>query len=288
MQPEEKELFLRVHRKHDHGVLTSRGFLSSAESPLALSHHASARYPGSSGLELEQSASTHVTQWINCTWDQPSPFVSMARSVPYVLFESRRWDLLHSANQPHISIIDAAKLIQTTDIWLATDLLEDKYQQDVFFACRAEEVLAYSRIPLDAVVATVPLNSFFDCLPPWCEGIKEDIRRDRLWSTAEVADALENLVRQHCNTAAAEKELLEHSVRKSLEILRGTLLPRWMASFNETKHADAIDRIAGFASVFCWWPKWIVGNDASGYPALLEAVRGQVVQRCARKGPRRK
>ncbi|KAJ7363802.1 hypothetical protein DFH08DRAFT_1015326 [Mycena albidolilacea] len=199
MQLEEKELFLRVHRKHDHGALTSRRFLSSAESLLVLSHHASVRYPDSLGQELKRSASTHVTQWKNYTWDQPSPFVSMARSVPYVLFESRRRDLLHSANQPHISIIDAAKLIQTTDIWLATDLLGNKYQQDVFFARRAE-VLAYSRTPLDAVVAAVPLNSFF--------------------------------------ASAAERELLEHS-----------------------------------------WPKWIVGNDASGHPALLEAVRGQVIQR---------
>jgi hypothetical protein len=80
MQLEEKELFLRVHRKHDHGALTSRGFLSSAESPLA-----SARYAGSLGQELKESASTHVTQWINCTWDQPSLRIHGAQRPLYAV-----------------------------------------------------------------------------------------------------------------------------------------------------------------------------------------------------------
>ncbi|KAJ7019795.1 hypothetical protein C8F04DRAFT_1146698 [Mycena alexandri] len=276
---DENPFLLRVHRKDGHGELSSLGFFASTHSTIPYNAPGSAHYPGSSGRELERRASAHVTQWKNRTWDQPSCFISLARSIPYVLFESRRRDLLHPANQPRISVIDGAKLVARSDAWLATDLVGHIPRDPVFFAQRADEVLAYSWIHRDAVVATVPVDKFFDCLPPWCGQVKADIRGDRLWSTADVANALETLARQHCNTAAAEEELLEHSVQQSIEILRRENLASSMEGFDENRHAGAIDKIAGLASIFCWWPKWIVGDDDAEYPALLEAVRNRVVQK---------
>ncbi|KAJ6527267.1 hypothetical protein DFH09DRAFT_1414541 [Mycena vulgaris] len=230
---------------------------------------------GGPDADLGRRASAHITQWKDRTESAPSPFISASFSIAYALFEARRWNARYWCNNTQISVIDTKKI--TSDAWIATELVGAWYNTDMFFARWSEEALVYGCIPQDAVVVTAPLETFFACLPRWCSDVTVQIRsRKILRSTeavaGELAEAAENPAN---NTPDEQAQLLEQSVNRSIHMLRGILPP--MRTYNKHIHADAVDKIARLAAIFCWWPKWITRTDPLAYPSLLKTVEEEVL-----------
>ncbi|KAJ6581793.1 hypothetical protein B0H19DRAFT_1116505 [Mycena capillaripes] len=255
---------IRVHLSVGPGELTPVGFVASAhaERPWEAPNNA---YHSCSREELESLAAAHITQYKDKTWNAPTKFISGSYSLAYVLFEALR-RRFQNRNRPGdfeilISIIDLAEI--PNDKWLATELVGAYWRDAAFFARWAQEVLVYGHIPHRAVVATMSVNNFFDCLPRWCN-IREDIKPGSLWSTEAVVDRLKILAKENV-TSEEEDALLIHSVESSLATLG-----------NLSTSAEAIESVSRFAAIFCWWPKWIIGTDPSEYSALLERVREKV------------
>ncbi|KAF7365085.1 hypothetical protein MVEN_00379800 [Mycena venus] len=264
--------FWRVHRNTGPGsFIPGVGFLASACAGVL----SDTRYYGDAA-KLRKIAYNHIMQWKDRTWMQPTHFVSASYSLPYVLFEARRQELRDPTYQPHISIIDSRKL--GGDAWLGTELVGAWFETAAFFTRRAEEVLVYKHIHPDAVVATIPLNNFFNYLPKWCGGgrFKDQIHGNNLWSTEAVAYEMRRLAEEN-NTVEAEDALVKKSVKQSVREL-GHILPERMEDFDETTHADVVKTIAGFAAIFCWWPNWIMGSDPSAYPALRRRVHKKLLE----------
>ncbi|KAJ7800295.1 hypothetical protein B0H14DRAFT_3490803 [Mycena olivaceomarginata] len=217
----------------------------------------------------QSSQASHITQYKDGTWREPTKFISGSYSLAYVLFEALRrqrnaWNR-SGKSEILISIIDLAEV--PNDKWLATELVGAYWTHAAFFARWAQEVLIYGHIPSCAVVATMSVNSFFDCLPRWCQSIRKDIHSHSLKSTEDVVDQLKILAKEN-NMLEEEDVLLVHSIESSLATLR-----------NQSASEDAIDRVSRFAAIFCWWPKWIMGTDPSAYSPLLEDIRGKVRRR---------
>ncbi|KAJ7019798.1 hypothetical protein C8F04DRAFT_1146704 [Mycena alexandri] len=260
----------RIHLSVKYGMLRPEGFIASANTETPLDAMSNARYIGS-GEELRRLASAHITQYKDGTWRQPTSFISASYSLPYTLFEAQR-RTLQSWSRPHgseilISIIDTTA-IPNSDIWLGTELV-GAYgpPHAAYFARWAQEVLVYRFIPRAAVVATMSVGSFLDCLPRWCSDIKHSIEPNCLWSTESVVGHLRALARCK-HTLEEQEELLAQSVERSLATLR---LP--------FTSEEAVDSVSRLAAIFYWWPRWIVRTDPSVYTALLERVRQRVRER---------
>ncbi|KAK7048469.1 hypothetical protein R3P38DRAFT_1866700 [Favolaschia claudopus] len=264
--------FYRVHAGTAgfHGALhPAYGFLASKR-PLPL------RFTGS-GEQLRDLAAKHINQYKYPGRDRSaSPFVSGSYSLAYTLFESRRRAAYHGTINPYlpyISIIDSKKL--GPDVWLGTEIVGAWYEDESFFARWAEEVLVYRQIPASAIVCTLSLDILCSLLPPWCDGLKDNIKLTSLWSTEAVGDALRNLSSNN-NTPGDEEALLEKAVKESMALLR--LLPNSLAE-SDANTPHIVDFVARFAAIFCWWPKWTADTDPNEYPAMLERIRCMVSQR---------
>ncbi|KAJ6508631.1 hypothetical protein C8R45DRAFT_968058 [Mycena sanguinolenta] len=264
--------FYRVHRERGHGAFKP-GVGFRASSCATMHPPIDAQYPGDY-IVLRKMASKHITQYKDHTWTQPTDFVSGSYSLPYVLFETRRRNLRDPGNRMHISVIDSWKL--TADAWLGTELVGAWWNRDTFFARWAEEVLVYKHVPHHAVVITRPADDFFRFLPHWCSGpeFRQEIGR---WSTRAVANHIRGLVEQ-AYTSQAKRLLIESSVARSTILLK-TVLPPDMEHFDECTHAEAVDTIARFAAIFCWWPEWITGTDPDKYPELLEQITETLLEK---------
>ncbi|KAJ7833127.1 hypothetical protein B0H14DRAFT_3462926 [Mycena olivaceomarginata] len=241
---------IRVHLNTGHGELKSVGFVASAYAKRPWEAPDNAYHSGSRE-QLAELAASHITQYKDGTWREPTKFISGSYSLAYVLFEALRrqrnaWNR-SGKSEILISIIDLAEV--PNDKWLATELVGAYWTHAAFFARWAQEVLIYGHIPSRAVVATMSVNSFFDCLPRWCQSIREDIHSHSLKSTEDVVDQLKILAKEN-NMLEEEDVLLVHSIESSLATLR-----------NPSASEDAIDRVSRFAAIFCWWPKWIMGTD---------------------------
>ncbi|KAJ7656240.1 hypothetical protein DFH06DRAFT_468326 [Mycena polygramma] len=253
----------RVHLSIGQGALTPRGFVASAFTNWRSDAPGESPY---SGKELAEVAAAHINQLKHKTWGQPTEFVSCSYSLPYVLFEaSRRNSILW--NRPDnseilISIIDLWEI--PSDKWLGTELVGAYWKQAPFFSRWAQEVLVFGHIPLAAVTATMSMDSFFDCLPRWCSGVRGDIRQGCLWSTEAVVHHLKILAMDN-DTPEERKALLIQSVERSIPALH---IP--------STSADPIDRTSQLAAIFCWWPRWITGTDPTAYPALFRTVHEKV------------
>lgn len=199
--------------------------------------------------------------------DEPTPFISTTFSLAYALFAAGRFNARHGCTDTQISIIDTAKM--NTSAWLATELVGASWTDAAFFAGSAQEVLVYRRILVDAVVATVALDEFLDCLPRWCGDVGYQIQRYQLHSTEAAVHALADAAFLPASNMAEEESALEvQSVKRSIWILRSTLPPS-MADCDLDTHADAVDAIARLAALFVWWPKWITAIDPVAYPLFL-------------------
>ncbi|KAJ7696435.1 hypothetical protein B0H17DRAFT_398336 [Mycena rosella] len=268
LNPANRFIF-RVHRAAGRGALTPAGFFSYGQStPNGDYDH----FTGSLDA-LAATASAHITQWKDKTAPLRSPFISASFSVAYVLFEAHRWNAHHGCTDTQISIIDTAQI--TSDAWLATELVGAYWTDAAFFARWAEEVLVYHHIPIGAIVATLPLSSFLDFLPRWCDDIVPHIRSRQLRSTEKVAYALASAAANPANDTDGDLVPRQY-VQGSIQVLRHTL-PASMVIFDPHTHADAVDAIARLAAVFVWWPKWITGVNPAAYPAVLERARNVVL-----------
>ncbi|KAJ7119472.1 hypothetical protein C8R44DRAFT_877898 [Mycena epipterygia] len=213
----------RVHSATGDGALIPHvGFVPHGSSTLVNDSHHTASW-----ASLSRAAKHHVTQWTNKTRDTSSIFVSASYSISYALFEARRRDFLPSHNQPHISIIDTSKI--KSDAWLAAELIDDWMYPKISFAQCAQEILVCGGIPYNAVVITMPMDEFFDCLPGWCDGFKLAINPRRFWTSEAVASALAWAAKDPANNTADEEATLVHdSATRSIGMLRH-LLPASMA-----------------------------------------------------------
>ncbi|KAJ7180851.1 hypothetical protein C8R46DRAFT_1070768 [Mycena filopes] len=260
----------RVHLNVKHGIIWPEGFIASAHARLPLDVLSNARH-GGSREELQRLAAAHITQYKDGTWGQPTDFISASYSLPYTLFEahrraSQRWNR-PPESEVLISVIDT-KLIPNDNLWLGTELVGAHGPGHAsFFARWAQEVLVYGLIPRAAIVSTMSLPSFLDCLPRWCSDIKDSINPSCLWSTESVTGHLRALARCK-HTLEAQDELLAQAVECGLATLRP-----------KSADAEAVDSVARFAAIFCWWPRWIVRTDPSAYAALLECIRQRVRER---------
>ncbi|KAJ7716137.1 hypothetical protein B0H16DRAFT_1614508, partial [Mycena metata] len=178
------------------------------------------------------------------TRDQPSQFISASFSLAYALFETRRWNAFHWCNTTQISVIDPSKI--PADI-------------DTFFARWAQEALVYGHIPHEAIIFTGDLEVFLGCLPRWCN-------RNYVGSTEQMVTVLSAAARDPDNdTAEQQRVLLNHSVERSIKLLRR-------------------NKISRFAIIWCWWPKWITSQNPAEYLPLFEAVRGRVIEQLVTMG----
>ncbi|KAJ6514924.1 hypothetical protein C8R47DRAFT_1275801 [Mycena vitilis] len=204
---------------------------------------------------------------MNRTSHLPSPFVSASHSLPYALFEARRWNELYRRTNTQISIVNTAKI--SSDAWLATELVGADFHPAAYFARCAQEVLVCWYIPSGAVVATMSLDGLLDCLPRWCNDIALRIGQFReLRSTKHVAWALADAaIKPMNNTAEVEGAMIIHSVERSIWLLRTTLLSS-TEDFDPATHKDEIER--RLATFFCWRTEWITDM---AYPLLLRWVQ---------------
>ncbi|KAJ7491924.1 hypothetical protein FB451DRAFT_511504 [Mycena latifolia] len=287
------ELLFRVSPAFERGSLNrgpGHAFTASAFDGIPAEALNNIHYVGPRA-DLVRMASAHINQWKDRTEHLPSPFVSVSCSFAYALFEARRWNARYWCNNTQITVIDATKI--TGDAWTATELVGAwslspdpvvrANKTDTFFGRWAEEVLVYGCIPQDAVIVTAPLESFFSSLPHWCADVTIQIRnRLVLRSTEAVADALAKVANIPANNTDEEQAiLLAHSVERSIVMLRNALPP--MGTFDQETHADLVEKVARLAAMFCWWPKWITRTDPLEYPALLERVKEEVLDKLRRE-----
>ncbi|KAJ7504200.1 hypothetical protein B0H11DRAFT_1981187, partial [Mycena galericulata] len=266
----------RVHRKTGPGaLLRGHGFVASAHARQPQDAPHNTHFTGSVE-ELTKSGSAHIAQWKEGTWSSPSHFISASYSLPYVLFETQRRGVPPAAHwyrgtEMQVSVIDALAI--PSDVYLGTELVGAYYHDAAFFSRWSQEVLVYGWIPAAAVVATMSVDEFYNCLPKWCGGVRALISPRGHWSTQEVAGFLKILA--ECNdTPAKEEALVVQSVERSIALLRNAQ-PR--ASVHER-----VDKITRLAAMFCWWPKWIkgtAGTDPAAYTGLLRRVEQRVRER---------
>nr|GAT47369.1 predicted protein [Mycena chlorophos] len=256
----------RVHRQSGRGrLIPGVGFVATAydSAPETAKRNIHSQ---ESAKELAAAASEHITQWVDGTHPSlRSKFVSGSFSLPYTLFEARRWNHVFHCDTTLISVIDPMKI--PGDAWLGAQLVGvHGSNKDARFARWAQEVLVYGHIPYDAVVFTAPLDTYcYSLLPPWCNPVIDLVISRTLKSTEAVVDAFCDLARR-C-TPEDERKLVDHVVAQSVKELQE-------GRFND--HNASADEVAWLAAFFAWWPRRMRGVHPQEFLDLKFAVRKKV------------